>query len=251
MLRNQRTDWLTYGCLAGLVGFCSTAQAEKPDPMKEPLALIARAEKAYAKVDDYTCTLVKRETINGALGPKQVIALTARKSPFSVSMRWKEPDSMAGQQVVYVAGENDGNMRVKASGWRGWIGFVSIGVHDPRAKAASNYPITDVGIGTLIDKLAKGWKTEQKLGKTKVSVTNTTWAGRECTRVELTHPSDAGGKLLFYRNVVYFDKKNHLPIGVSSYGWPEESGGEAPLKEEFTYRDLRLNVGVEDSVFEH
>lgn len=237
--------------LAGVLTPSPAVTAAPADPMKEPLQLIACAKKASAKVDDCTCTLVKRETLSGTLSAKQVIDLKVRKSPFSVFMRWREPKSLEGQEVAYVAGENDGKMRVKASGWRGLIGFVSLSINDRRARESSNHPITETGIGSLIDQFGKGWKMEQKLGKTKVQISNKEFAGRKCTRVELIHSTSAGGKLLSYRNVVYFDKQNHLPIGVENYDWPDTPGGAGDLVEMFEYRNLRLNVDLADSVFEH
>ena len=74
---------------------------------------------------------------------------------------------------------------------------------------------------------------------------------RRCTRVELTRPNRAGGKLQYYRTVVYFDQESKLPIGVQNYDWPEKPGGDGELVESFRYTDLRLNVSLPDSVFEH
>jgi hypothetical protein len=247
----RTTFALAGAALLGLLAVRPGGAAGEQDPMKEPLALLARAKQAYAKVDDYTCTLTKRETIHDELTPRNVIALDVRKSPFSVFMRWKSPSSLAGQEVCYVAGQNAGKMRVKPAGWLGLVGWVSIGLNDPRARKTSNYPITDIGIGALIDKFSSGWKLEQRLGKTQVQIHQSRYAGRPCTRVTLTHPTRAGGRLLNYRNMVYFDQKTHLPVGVLNYDWPEEAGGAAPLLEEFRYSDLRLNVGLADSVFDH
>ena len=42
---------------------------------------------------------------------------------------------------------------------------------------------------------------------------------------------------------VYIDKENNLPIRFEAYDWPK--GGKAPdLMEEYTYSDLRVNVGL-------
>jgi hypothetical protein len=221
------------------------------DPLKKPLALVARAQAAYAKVEDYSCTMIKRETVAGTLLPEESITLRVRTSPFSVDMRWRKPDDLAGQEVIYVTGENRGMMRVKAAGWRGLIGFVSLRTDDRRAKATSNHLITEAGIGNLIEELATGWKQERKLGKTQVRISTTRFANRRCTRVELTHPTSAGGMLKYYRNVVHFDQDTNLPIGVANYDWPERAGKEAPLVESFRYEGLRLNVGLPGSVFEH
>jgi hypothetical protein len=219
--------------------------------MKQPLELAARAKKAYAKVRDYTCTLTKQEKLDGELSPEEVIDLRMRTDPFSVDMRWRQPRSLSGQEVVYVTGKNSGKLRVRAAGFRGLIGFVSLSLDDPLVTCASKHSIKEMGIGHLIDQFLAGWKMERKLGKTKVRISTTRFGGMRCTRVELTHPTSAGGKLEFYRNVVDFDERTHLLVHVENYDWPGKPGGPGELVEAFAYTDLRLNVGLPDSVFEH
>ena len=81
--------------------------------------LIARAREAYARVKDYSCTMIKRERLEGVLSPNNVITLQVRNEPFSVSMVWQEPKGSEGQEVVYVTGKYDGKMRVKLGGLLG------------------------------------------------------------------------------------------------------------------------------------
>jgi hypothetical protein len=218
--------------------------------LAEPLALVAKAKKAYAKVRDYSCTLVKREKVDGTLTPNHVIALKVRTSPFSVDMSWQEPKALAGQEVCYVTGKNNGEMRVRPAGLLGALGFVSISPDDERAKKTSKHRITEAGIGWVIEQYAKGWEMERKLGKTRVRVSTYQYAKRRCTRVELIHPTRAGGKLLYHRNVVYFDQQTHLPIRVENYDWPAKPGQPDELAEVFSFVNLRLNIDLPDSTFE-
>ena len=37
--------------------------------------------------------------------------------------------------------------------------------------------------------------------------------------------------------------------GTSRYDWPREAGGQPELIEEYTYRDLKLNIGLTDEDF--
>jgi hypothetical protein len=221
----------------------------KGDSMEAPLALIAKARAAYAGVNDYTCTLIKRERIRGKLTPNHVVVLKVRKSPFSVNMLWKEPRSLDGQEVCWVDGKNNGNMRVKPSGLLGAIGFVSLERDDERAKRTSNHLVSDTGIGWLIEEFGTGWEQERKLGQTQVKVGTYDYAKRRCTRVETIHENSAGGKLRHYRNVVYFDQKTNLPIRVENYDWPRVRGDLGELAEMFSYVNVRVNVGVPDSAF--
>ena len=243
-MRNQ-----TLVCLL-LLAACPLvrAQAVRPNPMDEPLRLVALAKAAYAKVADYQCILIKREKFDAELGPNQVIELKVQAAPFSVHMKWNEPKASEGQEVCYVAGKNDGKMRVKPPGLLGSIGFVSIDPEDPRTKKTSRHPITRAGIGHVIEAAAAGWQEERKWGMTDVKVGAFLYAKRKCTRVEMTHATPAGGKFLHFKNVVYFDQETALPIRVENYDWPA-AGQKPQLLESFSYVNLKLNVGLADSLF--
>jgi hypothetical protein len=39
-------------------------------------------------------------------------------------------------------------------------------------------------------------------------------------------------------------------LKYASYSWPLEEGGEPLLDEEYTYTELQLNVGLDDSDFD-
>jgi outer membrane lipoprotein-sorting protein len=230
-----------------------TAGAQAPkraDPLDEPLRLVARAQAAYAKIKDYSCTLIKRERLEGELSPNNVITLSIRKEPFSVSMVWQEPKASEGQEAVYVTGKYDGKMRVKMGGLLGSIGFVTLALNDPRVRRESRHKLTEAGIGALIDRCAAGWVKERQWKQTQVRVGTFTFAKRKCSRVELTHASRAGGKFRNYRNVVYFDQQTGLPIRVENYDWPEKATDRPPIVEVYSYVNLRLNPKLSDEVFD-
>ena len=180
--------------------------------MDQALRLVTMARVAYAKVADYQCILIKQEKIDGTLGANQVIDLKVRCAPFSVNMKWMEPKTSEGQEVCYVAGKNDGKMRVKPGGLLGSIGFVSVDPEDPRTKKTSRHPITRAGIGHVIETAAAGWAEERKWGLTEVKLGVFVYAKRKCYRVEMTHATPAGGKFLHHKNIVYFDQVTALPI---------------------------------------
>jgi len=100
----------------GIVTASALAQTSKTpaDPMKEPLELSARAKATFAKVKDYSCRLIKRETPLRRAQPQPRHRPQVRHEPFSVSMVWQEPKDLEGQEVVYVAGKHDNKMRREA-----------------------------------------------------------------------------------------------------------------------------------------
>jgi hypothetical protein len=225
-------------------------KGKQADPLDEALALVARARKAYAKIKDYSCTMIKRERLDGELSPNNVITLQVRKKPFSVSMVWQEPKASEGQECVYVTGKYDGKMRVKLPGFLGSLGYISLATDDERVGKESRHKVTEAGLGALIERCGKGWEEERRLKTARVRIGTFTFAKRKCSRVELTHPSPVGGKFKYYRNVVYFDQQTGLPIRVENYNWPQKPGTRPLLDEVFSYVNLRLNPNLPADVFE-
>jgi hypothetical protein len=231
-----------------------TAPPAEPaaSPLDEPLRLIAEARRAYQGVRDYACLLVKRENVRGQLQPENLITMRVRTQPFSVYLRWHGPKTFAGQEACYVAGRNNGMMRVHSAGLLGAVGFVSIDPRDKRVSENSRHSITEAGIGNLIERFGKRYETDKRLGTATVRVAEYAYNKWRCMRVETIHADNGGGEIVFYRNVVYFDKELHLPIRAENYDWPRpggDPGGE--LMEVYSYADLKLNVGLGDEVFNH
>ena len=222
------------------------------NPMDEPVRLINEAAQAYAAVQDYTCLFVKREQIQGRLQPDHLISMNVRTRPFEVYLRWLGPANVAGQEVCYVPSKNPGEMRIHATGVRGAFGFVSIKIDDPRVAQSSRHPITEAGIGRLIERYQQRWSAERDLGKTQVRIGEYDYNRRRCVRVECTHPDMSSGQYYAYRTVIYFDKQTRLPIRVESYDAPRPGGPPTlDLVESYSYVDLKLNVGLNEAVFNH
>jgi hypothetical protein len=222
------------------------------NPMDTPLRLIEEARQAYQGVTDYSCLFVKRERIRGQLQPDNWISMKVRARPFSVYMQWTKPAELRGQEACYVEGRNGDKMRAHSKGLFGVVGFVSLDPRDPRCLENSLHPITEAGIGNLIERFAKGWKGESEWNKTVVRLTEYTYDKKRCTRVEIIHPDNSGKQFLYYRNLVYFDQQTHLPIRVENYDWPKPGGDpNGALVGSYSYAGLRLNVGLSEATFDH
>jgi hypothetical protein len=219
--------------------------------MDEPMRLMTEARARFEKVTDYTCTLVKRERINGQLTPDNVVAMSVHNQPFSVDLRWIEPKNLVGQEACYVAGRNGGNMRVKSAGFLGVAGFLSIDPTDPRAQKTSKHSITEAGIGNMINGIAEKWEIERQLNVTQVRIGEYEYNKRRCMRVETIHPTNPDNQFLTYRTILYFDKSTGLPIRMECYDWPRGKGDAGELSEVVSFANLRLNVGVGDEMFNH
>jgi hypothetical protein len=73
---------------------------------------------------------------------------------------------------------------------------------------------------------------------------------RVCTVIEVSHPvrrRDDG----FYFARLFVDDELQLPIRYAAYDWPAQEEGQPRLVEEYTYLDLKLNVGLTDRDFDH
>ena len=246
---------LSLGLVGGAIPQAAAPQQPPPaaaSPLDEPLRLLAEARRSYQGVQDYSCTLIKRERLEGQPLTDNVIAMKVRTQPFSVYLRWQAPKALVGQEACYVAGKNNNMMRAHAKGLLGVAGWVSIDPRDPRAQKSSKHSITEAGIGNLIERFAGYWEKERALGVTQVRVADYEYNKRRCTRVETVRPENPGGQFTSYRSVLYFDQENHLPIRVEVYDWPKPGGSpDGELIEIYSYVDLRLNAGLGDDAFNY
>ena len=208
--------------------------------------LLADARKTYPKVKDYSCVLVKQERVNGKLLPEQTAQMTVRTQPFSVSMKFMSPSSIAGQEVCYVAGKNDGKMRVKGSGLKGALGFITIGLDDSRAMAQNRHTIETAGIGALIEQITK-LHAESRENKSHTTAAEYLFNGRTCSRIEITQPE--GAKSYCHRSVLFFEKETGLPVRFEAYDRPTQGNPAGELLECYSYANLKFNGGVTEAMF--
>ena len=170
------------------------SQAISAGPLDVPLQLIAQARQSYQGIRDYTCYFIKREQLRGQLQPENLIDMKVRTQPFSVYLHWLKPVPTAGQEVCYVAGRNNGIMRVHSAGILGTVGFINMDPRDPRAVETSRHTITEAGIGNLIERYGQAWELERTLNRTQVRVQEYEYNRRRCTRVETIHADSARQK---------------------------------------------------------
>jgi hypothetical protein len=216
------------------------------------LRLIAQARASFARVHDYTMTVIKREKIGEQMMPENVIAVKIRNQPFSIHMRWQSPKPLEGQEACYVTGKNNGMMRVKPPGFLGAMGFVNLDPRDNRVRQMSRHSITEAGIGNLIERFAKRWEAERSNSATKFKIGEYEFGGRKCVRVETAHPGSKPGDFYAFRSIVYFDKESHLPVRCEIYDWPKAGGKpDGEQVECFSFTDMKLNVGLTDEAFNY
>ncbi len=214
------------------------------------------------QVRDYTCTLVKRERINGVLSDHEYIDVKLRQetvrgghvvTPFSVYLRFLAPNDVKGREVVYVRGRNNGKMIVRRGGDR--FAYVTAAL-EPTADIAlreSHYPITDVGMKNLITRLLDVGQEELQYDGRECEVNYYRGAkidNRQCTVIEVRHPLQRS-QYRYHVARIFIDDEVQLPVRFASYDWPKQQGGPPQLIEEYTYLNVQTNVGLTDLDFDH
>ncbi len=72
---------------------------------------------------------------------------------------------------------------------------------------------------------------------------------RRCTLIESIHPA-RDDRFLFHKVRVYIDRELGVPIRFEAYDWPKHPGAAPELVEEYSYLDLKLNVGLSEHDFD-
>jgi hypothetical protein len=222
------------------------------------------ARESYRRIErefaDYTCHLQKRERIDGRLGETESLFVKVRHErradgrgavPFSVYIKFLGPERVRGREVLYVHGANDGKLIVRNGGPK--FAYITTAVlpNSSVAMQESRYPLTEIGVKNLTRRLIENGETERKSQKCRVK----TLAGakindRPCTLIYVAH-TDRQGPLPYQYAHIFVDDALQLPVRYAAYDWPEKEGGPPRLLEEYTYTNVRLNVGLTDWDFDH
>ena len=235
-------------------------QVAEQHPLWPALELAVDSYKHIRKhVRDYSCTVVRRERVNGRLMDHEYLTAKVRHQrsrngkvviPFGVYLKVLGPSKVKGREILYVDGQNDGDMLVKNGGKRFAFVTTKISPTSDTAMHGNRYPLTEFGIENLVKRLIENTKDEIALGiETKVRFFHDAKIdGRKCTGIEVSHPS-YDPELMFQMARVFVDAELRVPVHYEAYGW-SENGSEPELLEQYTYRDIRLNVGYTDRDFD-
>jgi hypothetical protein len=243
---------------AEAVNETADAADRSPSPLETALDLARGALKMLETVDDYKCTFVKRERVDGKLLDQQKLAMKVRHKPFSVQMRFIEPADMAGQEAIYVEGKNDGNLMGHATGLAGKLGWISLNPQGFLAMRDNRYAITDAGMKNLVKKLIDlGEKPGLLDGCSVAFDEEATVDERPCTRVEISMPRPKKkpkrkNKTDFTLAIarIFLDHEHNVPVRFETYEWPDDVEAKPRVVEQYTYQKIEFNVGLIDFDFD-
>ncbi|WP_197525466.1 DUF1571 domain-containing protein [Pseudobythopirellula maris] len=221
-------------------------------PGEHPLAPCLRvAHEAIARIDqgiaDYSATFTKVERLDGELGDPQQMQIRVRHQPFSVYMKFIQPTP--GQEALFVANQNEGNMVALASGWKRRLGKINLDPNGMVAMSGQRYPITRAGIRNLTESIIKIAENDSKYAE--CTVTHDHGAridGRPVTMIEATHPIPRKN-FRFHKAQFFFDQELRVPVAFVAYSWPTPQGGKPVLEEQYIYTNLSPNQGFTDADF--
>ncbi len=221
-------------------------------PLDPAIALAHKVlDNLQKHVKDYTCVIVKQERLDGKLGEPEFMAAKIRQEPFSVYLKFLKPDDERGREVIYVAGANDGKMLIReGSGLKRSLGILSLPPTGFLAMQGNRYPISDLGLMHLTQRLLEIAGQDRRYGEVEVHFFKDAKVNdRVCTLIEVVHPVERRS-FLFHKAQVYIDDELNVPIRYAAYMWPKKPGEEPPLDECYTYLKLKLNVGLTDADFD-
>ncbi len=223
---------------------------DRAHPLYPALELALRIENRIASgIRDYRALLVKRERIGSEI-QEEHLRIKIRHEPFSVYACRLDAQGQPRDEGIFVEGRNDNKLLGYTKSFPGrLLGTVAI---DPRGSIAmtnQHYPITEIGILNLCRRIIEIVQEDMGHGPCQVTFQEAELDGRPVTRVEVVHP-ERQPWFRFHVGRVYVDRQLEVPLRYEAYDWPKQPGGEPELIEQYTYRDLVLNVGLTDRDFD-
>ncbi|MBC8351810.1 MAG: DUF1571 domain-containing protein [Planctomycetes bacterium] len=236
---------------------------ERQGTSKHPLdPALERAKEGLKLLEetigDYTATIIKRERINGKLKDHEFIAAKIRNRkvedgkvivPFAVYLKFLKPKSVTGREVIWEEGANENKVIAHETGLLGFKRFY-LPPDGLLAMMGQRYPITNIGVQNLIEELLIRGENDLKYGECDVKFYKGAKVDKyTCTRIEVIHPVKRD-HFTFHIARIYIDETLGVPVRYAAWSWPTEPGGEAVLEEEYTYRNIKLNVGLTAADFD-
>ena len=210
-------------------------------PLLPAIAAAKECRDSLKEVKDYTAVFIKRELLGSQL-TTQIMDLKFREKPFSVYMLFRGQE--AGREVLYVAGANGGKLLVHEAGLKSIVGTLQFPPTSPEVMKENRHPITHFGMSNTLETIITQWQTETKYGEIDVKFYPQAKLGdTPCTVIESTHPRPRR-EFKFHITRLYLEKGTCLPLRVEQHTWPRNPGEPPVLVEEYTFTNLKVNVGL-------
>ncbi len=211
----------------------------------------------FEKHHGYTTTFIKQELIDGVMSENQVMNLKLMHAPFSVYMKWLVGDK--GQEVLYVAGQNDNKMIVKVGGAKGrFIPPIKLNPTGSTAMKKSRHPITNIGLVNQSKKILSYRIKELTNGEMELKCqmhSDQMFEDRECYCfiIEYNHKDVSPP---YRKSVIYLDKEWLVPVCTKNFNWPSGSEkltgielDQQTMIEAYSYSNIKMNTRLAGADF--
>jgi hypothetical protein len=223
------------------------------------LKLLRVGFEQLQRTSDYTGTFHKQERVDGILDEGSVIEVKSRHQPLSFYLKWRKGDR--GRELIFVEGENDGEMLVRLGGIRGrMLPVLKIDPNGETAREKTRHDISHMSLLTITNRVIE--YREEDLSRTDGImcrlIANGAESGHDQNRpirviVEYERPGISGE----YRKTINdIDRQTLLPLTIKTYGWPEpgqdipdEDLDQETLLEFYEYSELRFDQNLTDEDF--
>lgn len=197
-------------------------------------------EAKYATMNDYTCTMAKKELVDGEYISWQKVIYKYKKYD-NYYMKWTE-GSQEGMEVIYAGKKYDYKLKAHLGGY---MNLMNLSI-DPKGSTAmkkSRHPITESHLGFTIQLMKNSLQKAKNEKGCKIEfVKEQTLNKRNVKLYKAEFPPNKG----FYGHsiYIYLDDLLNLPVKFDVYDWNDK------LLESYTFSDMKINVGLKDIDFD-
>lgn len=213
---------------------------------RKSIGLLEEGLRRLKRIPGYTAELTRQELVGGEMGERETMRLKLRHAPFSIYMKWTE--GKPGQELLYVDGQNDGEMIVRPGGWKGRVlGPLKLNPNGQMALSESRHPVTEVGLARLAEQILDyryeeaAWDGGYVCTEDEAEVD-----GRPCYRFTMVYDLPQFNSE-YRKSLVYIDREWLAVTKIENYGWPSghvpaDKLDEETLVEAYCYTDINLGT---------
>lgn len=212
-----------------------TSMRSFADPSVDLDEVLRKCHASYARVNDYTCLLHRRDVVNGVLKEHTTVHFKFKK-PSRYYMMWPK-DRI---EAIYAEGRYKNRMVIHGGLL---FKFVSVAVDPETALKYNRHTIREADIGRILTIVETNYRKATANADAAIALEGEERLdGRRTWLFKAVFPPgrDYYGHTIF----INIDKELYLPIKIKVFGWDQE------LLEEYYYEGLKLNVGLKEEDFD-
>ncbi|MCA9024539.1 MAG: DUF1571 domain-containing protein [Planctomycetaceae bacterium] len=204
-----------------------------------------RAIRQLSTVHSYTARWVRQIRLYGSVRDEEHVDLKVRHEPFSVHLNWLD----GSQQALYSEGLYDGKLIAHKS--RGFASLRPVWRLLPESRIAmkdSRYPITQIGMLRLAERLKQVVSDIPLEAKLDVSVTRSEFQNRPAIRQYVNFGSPAV-QSDYSESELFIDEETMGLVSITNHGWT--NGGEgSEFIEHYRYEQINWDARLTDEDFD-